>query len=1394
MALKHSSTQARLGSLAIILLAVTKPIEARAQSGCPFVPPGVPVLNSFTVSTCQFLPRSPVFLDKDTVTRCELDEDGNGLDDEIERQIASCVVPLFKFDSDEPADSLLPGEPVVGYTSWRISAPGFGVRIRFRFVALFRRDGGFASDDAIQCGDAHDGDSQNFTIDVTAFKDGGWRFELADVKFAFTGPCTAPHVIGMHPVVYPSAGKHHWYSDPGVSINDVSGPGSCKEGHRGNGAQRLPTSLFKVAWNIGLGPGVFFNECAVVASGGTQFPFAKGLQEYKLDNLGFADQTLYSKFYQADPIIPLVDGSFTPDADGDGLPEISAWNAADAKIDYAPTDPCVLDPTNPPDEDGDGLSGRCDEDPYFKQTYVGLGTPTQPAVPIVSSSWYGFSSMRWGGFLDRDQDSSPDGVDECPILKPAGSNTMGGVNRWGEDANWPPDPVTNNQLGLFQRGSTCDPQPVALSTWKSADPSFKQCAPPGFYPMGNDQPVKIDTMIGRGISANDPFWDAPKLELPKSFSYQTRRCACRSRTSGAPLDGSACLLNPDSECFRADSSPTPLSAGRGWIPVDRPACARDAASFCAAGATTLGRPSTVKTGTSWDWRREAETYCPSGVCAGNATPHFTSDDIEFVNPPLGQPPVPSLTHEYAVWTLVDLESHLGIPTTRPGAFVDPEYHALGTALQDPTSPPSVRIRSSFFEKPISRRTGQHDAFYVGLDCALNTLQAQLTRVHLWFGPDPVSPVRMGFADVRLLAHDGSVLGNLALLRPADHNASRVSLSDIGDAGWLTDESVHVVPLSRRPGVIFPGPGFAAALAGQFGDPGAEPDLLAVERSDGVPRWARLSAIQVEPALVHYAVTNQGTLRGAVSSSAVLVADSAGSSAALVDPATGVLEAYAPQFGLWARLPLPEPLIGRTESAVGLWGSNLLVAGGAQDASPSGDLWQVDLEGAGSSLLRQDLPARRGALLQVAPSGQSVLLAGGMDSSNARHDDVWQLSVAGLSPREFAPVLRFADTSQAALFDPRTVALVVNPYGSELSAVSFEAESPTRSATMVRTTSGWQPAGDSGDPLQCSVADETGGELCPLGSAWWAGPGRRPCESAPSACEGSAGVVLASAAIPGWKPVTDADVDDSSVWVARKKVLERWSIDTQFTPTLAASAALPSKPSEVRTGDGGALVATRDGAVFASSTPEGFAFGPPLPLCGRPLHIEPIANGVWAVATSLGLALIESHSGDLNLLSMSLLLPFGPQSQAVVPLGIGAAATAACKAATAWMPDWVEDALAHVTALASDSGTLLVASGPRLYRLDVRDPLLPVLQTRVALGRPLRAMRFDTVGGRAYGLEGGSHNWLHGTDKSLIVDLRGGGLHFAGAHSVPDWVDRRDAGQLSARLTQWHQVQLAKVAR
>lgn len=73
--------------------------------------------------------------------QCQFDQDGNGLDDQVEREIAACFVPTFKYDSEENA--IAGSEPNVLFTAQR-SGPW---EVRLKLAALWLDDGGFNADD-----------------------------------------------------------------------------------------------------------------------------------------------------------------------------------------------------------------------------------------------------------------------------------------------------------------------------------------------------------------------------------------------------------------------------------------------------------------------------------------------------------------------------------------------------------------------------------------------------------------------------------------------------------------------------------------------------------------------------------------------------------------------------------------------------------------------------------------------------------------------------------------------------------------------------------------------------------------------------------------------------------------------------------------------------------------------------------------------------------------------------------------------------------------------------------------------------------------------------------------------------------------------------------------------
>src|SRR5262245_21673223 len=100
---------------------------------------------------------------------CARDEDGNGLDDEIETALASCFVPEVRFDSRENA--LRVDEPQVLFSAYALGAR----LIRLHFAFLFARDGGYVLGTEFPCmTDDHDGDVESVAVDVAFIdRDGG---------------------------------------------------------------------------------------------------------------------------------------------------------------------------------------------------------------------------------------------------------------------------------------------------------------------------------------------------------------------------------------------------------------------------------------------------------------------------------------------------------------------------------------------------------------------------------------------------------------------------------------------------------------------------------------------------------------------------------------------------------------------------------------------------------------------------------------------------------------------------------------------------------------------------------------------------------------------------------------------------------------------------------------------------------------------------------------------------------------------------------------------------------------------------------------------------------------------------------------------------------------------
>ena len=184
---------------------------------------------------------------------CPLDEDGNGLDDGVETALARCFVPEIVFDSRENARR--PDEPHVVFSADPV-APRV---IRLHFAILFEQDGGYVLGTEFPClRDEHHGDAQAITIDVV-WLERDHRWFGAPFSMHTPGPngveertllsgVSAPMSSGTHPLLYATAGKHHWLHQPasltyGCSCGPLGRCGSVRDRADGAGLRIVPTSL-----------------------------------------------------------------------------------------------------------------------------------------------------------------------------------------------------------------------------------------------------------------------------------------------------------------------------------------------------------------------------------------------------------------------------------------------------------------------------------------------------------------------------------------------------------------------------------------------------------------------------------------------------------------------------------------------------------------------------------------------------------------------------------------------------------------------------------------------------------------------------------------------------------------------------------------------------------------------------------------------------------------------------------------------------------------------------------------------------------------------------------------------------------------------------------------------
>ncbi len=333
---------------------------------------------------------------------------------------------------------------------------------------------------------------------------------------------------------------------------------------------------------------------------------------------------------------------------------------------------------------------------------------------------------------------------------------------------------------------------------------------------------------------------------------------------------------------------------------------------------------------------------------------------------------------------------------------------------------------------------------------------------------------------------------------------------------------------------------------------------------------------------------------------------------------------------------------------------------------------------------------------------------------------------------------------------------------------------------MRTSSGWEEAAFDGEPAACPANDPDGGRLCRLASEWWASLGRTPCGQPASVCDGSSGALVSVQTLA--PPVVDADLDGDSVWLLRPHELQRWTQREGGSPELAAATPIGPKTRALAARDGRVVVATDGGVLLASATESGVELGTEIPLCGPAVAVVALSGQTWAVMTTVGLVLVGGGADQpLRVLSTSVLSPaWGGEALA---LSSDAQTSSVCKLAMKLSK--VAPVVKAFTALARvTEARLLVGTSSHLFDVDTTNPEAPVVRSALGLSAPVKHLRADARGERAYGVEPGLvHRPVFGLDGNSLEQL--------GTHVLTSWVTRREAGELRLRVHHQH-AELAEV--
>ena len=195
-------------------------------------------------------------------------------------------------------------------------------------------------------------------------------------------------------------------------------------------------------------------------------------------------------------------------------------------------------------------------------------------------------------------------------------------------------------------------------------------------------------------------------------------------------------------------------------------------------------------------------------------------------------------------------------------------------------------------------------------------------------------------------------------------------------------------------------------------------------------------------------------------------------------------------------------------------------------------------------------------------------------------------------------------------------------------------------------------------------------------------------------------------------------------------------------------------------------------------------------CAADVRVVALSDTSFAVATTIGLAIVSVADGEVSLKSMSLLLGFQHHQGMLVNLPMDANGLAACHLA-----DMILDGPALVwaqqtTAMVGASPTRLIAArGQHLFDVNVADLGGPELRDSLKTGVEMGGLTINEGRDRAYGVGRSGPQ-----SRAPIIDLRGAEMVVTGQHSLASWVQRKDAAGLTARVMSNGNVLVARVAR